>query len=103
MERINIQRFLTFFVLLAIIPVISFANRQSLSPVRPSVYITSGADTIAPTNGSQERPAVSNETRVIKKVPKSRRQIKPLPVPGIPVKPVIKPKIIKPVIGVKGL
>jgi hypothetical protein len=24
-------------------------------------------------------------------------------VPGIPVKPVIKPKIIKPVIGVKGL
>ena len=103
MERINIQRFFSILALLAIIPVISFANRQSLSPVRPSVCLISGADTTAPADGIQERSTVSNKSKVIKKVPKSRRQVKPLPVPGVPVKPVIRPKIIKPVIGVTGL
>ena len=103
MERINIQRFFSFLVLLAIVPVIGFANRQSLSPVRPAVYMTCVADTTAPADVIQEGSTVPNKSRNIKKVPKSRRQVKPLPLPGVPVKPVIKPKIIKPVIGVAGL
>jgi hypothetical protein len=47
--------------------------------------------------------SVPDQTQVIKEVPKSRKQAKPVAIPAVkPIKPlpIIKPKIIKPVIKV---
>ena len=59
------------------------------------------ADTIPPVKKTveekpaQEKPATTTIPSVIKVVPKARKQIKPVALPALPVKP---PKIIKPVI-----
>lgn len=98
----NMKHLVCIGVFLAIVPVISFAKQQGLAAyARYDAHcdpLRIAGDTI---------PAVKevplSETKkppIVKKVPKSRRQVKPVPLPGGPVKPIIKPKIIKPAISV---
>lgn len=63
------------------------------------------SDTIPDTKKPEESaPPAEVKPGKIKEVPKSRRQVKPIPVPNLPVKPlkIIKPKIIKRTIGIIG-
>lgn len=81
-------------------PAISLANQQGLAAVttdnrRVLLYCN---DTIPSQRDKQESLSVQKQVTIIKKVPKSRRQVKPIKLPGVPLKPVIKPKIIKPVV-----
>jgi hypothetical protein len=91
-------------VLLAIIPAISFANQQGLAALSNKsagehivVYCT---DTLPAPTANTEPLQEPQKTTVVKKVPKSRRQAKPLPLPSPAVKPVIKPKIVRPLVKV---
>jgi hypothetical protein len=96
---------LAFFIAFAIIePVAGFARetggKKEIFP--PGIRLTPpAADTVLP----REKPGeAEKEVKLpdIKEVPKSRRQVRPLPVPApIPIKPikVIKPKIIRPKVG----
>ena len=96
----NIKRLICVAVIWAIIPAISFANRQGLAAIirydSPGVIFCT--DTIAPPVIKEDPLPEPKKVPVVKKVPKSRRQVKPVPLPG--VKPIIKPKIIKPVVTV---
>jgi hypothetical protein len=68
-----------------------------LPGIHPSVYMS--ADTIPPVKTTDEKPGeekpVTTGLPVIKEVPKARKQLKPVALPTIPVKPV---RIIKPII-----
>ena len=73
---------------------------------KPVAGAARGVPPVADTIPAQAKPGeVQEEVKapeIIKEVPKSRRQIKPVPVPTpIPVKPikVIKPKVIRPKVG----
>jgi len=98
----NIKHLVCVGVFLAIVPAISFANQQSLAAYvryyEHSDRMSIACDTISPVK--EVPPTEIKKTPIVKKVPKSRRQIKPVPLPGGPVKPIIKPKIIKPAITV---
>lgn len=90
------KQFLTYQILLIIV----------LAIAKPVAGAARGVPFITDTIPAQAKPGeVQEEVKVpeiIKEVPKSRRQVKPLPVPApIPVKPikVIKPKVIKPKVG----
>lgn len=100
---------LAFVIALAFIkPVAGFARetgkeKEALLPDGP-VMPAMTTDTVPP----QPKPedVQKNEKKIpdiIKEVPKSRRQVKPLPIPApIKVKPIriIKPKVIKPKVGI---
>ncbi|WP_291910030.1 hypothetical protein [Chitinophaga sp. CB10] len=61
------------------------------------------SDTVPPAPKPTEAPQDGKLPDIIKEVPKSRRQVKPLPIPApIPVKPIkiIKPVIIRPKVGI---
>lgn len=98
MKTVNIKH-ICVWVLLAILPAISFANKQGFAAIK-TIDNGSITDTVPATANKEEPlPEVKTVTPV-KKVPKSRRQVKPLSLPEAAVKPVIKPKIIKPVVKV---
>lgn len=89
-------------VLLTIIPAIGFAHGQSLSGMKmiKSDWVEKIADTIpGPVNRGEPQPEPEKKP-LVKRVPKSRRQPRPVSLPEAPVRPVIKPKIIKPVVKV---
>jgi len=100
MSTINIKRLICAAVMWAIIPAISFANRQGFAAIKkydgPGVICCT--DTLAPSVNKEDQLPEPKKIAEVKKVPKSRRQVKPVPLPGI--KPIIKPKIIKPVVTV---
>lgn len=90
------KQFLTYQVLLII----------ALAIAKPVAGAARGPYPVADTIPAQAKPGeVQEEVKapeMIKEVPKSRKQIKPVPVPApIPVKPikVIKPKVIRPKVG----
>jgi hypothetical protein len=89
-------------VFLAINPALSFANKQGSAALKTcgECVIISYVDTI-PSTPAKDQPAPEQKAPVIKKVPKSRRQAKPMALPGGSVKTIIKPTVIKPVIKVK--
>jgi len=99
MKRIQI---ICVGVFLAINPALSFANRQGSAALNPcgECVMISYVDTIPPP-AAKDEPAPEQKAPIIKKVPRSRRQAKPLALPGGSVKPIIKPTVIKPVIKVK--
>lgn len=77
-----------------------------LSIAKPVAGFARGVPPVTDTVPVQAKPGdVQEEVKtpdIIKEVPKSRRQIKPVAVPApIPVKPikVIKPKVIRPKVG----
>jgi hypothetical protein len=88
-------------VFLAINPALSFANRQGSAALKScGACVISYVDTIpSPTVKDEALP--EQKAPIIKKVPKSRRQAKPMALPGGSVKPIIKPTVIKPVIKVR--
>lgn len=100
MSTTYIKQLICVAVIWAIIPAISFANRQGLAAIirydGPCVIFY--GDTIAPPAIKEDPLPEPKKLPLVKKVPKSRRQVKPVPLPG--VKPIIKPKIIKPVVAV---
>jgi hypothetical protein len=101
----NIKHLICVGVFLAIVPAISFANQQGLAAygrydAHCDPMIIAG-DTIPPVK--EVHPTETKKIPIVKKVPKSRRQVKPVPLPGGPVKPIIKPKIIKRAITVSVL
>ena len=101
MKSINI-RHICVWVFLAIMPAISFAHEQGLAAIKKTgsggmIYLV---DTIPPPVNKEEPLPEPQKAPVVKKVPRSRRQAKPVSLPGAPVKPIIKPKIIKPVVTV---
>lgn len=106
MRRLTVVLLLTFFY-----PLLSHANDGSRKGFHnlPGIYkIHHLADTLPPPKKPEETtPAPTEEKPVskIKEVPKSRRQVKPVAVPVVPVPPVkiIKPKIIRRTIGITGL
>lgn len=103
-----IQRFI--FILLLFIftgPLAGQANDGGSKGVYnlPGIYMTrTASDTIPDTKKPEENTPAPTQQGKIKEVPKSRRQIKPVPLPSVPVKPlkIIKPKIIKRTIGILG-
>ena len=100
MKRIQI---ICVGVFLAINPALSFANRQGSAAFKATCVecaMTCSADTIPP-SPSKVEPVPEQKEPIIKKVPKSRRQAKPIALPGGSVKPIIKPTVIKPVIKVR--
>lgn len=101
-ELMTIRRIICVTAIWAIMPAISFAKQQGLAALQnPGPVIISWADTI-PQQVNQGVPTAEPAQKpVVKKVPKSRRQVSPAPLPKAPVKPIIKPKIINPVIKVK--
>jgi hypothetical protein len=101
MKTIN-KKHICVWVLLAIVPATSFAHQQGLAVVKRfnHVSVVHLADTIPQTVNKDEPLPDPKKAPIVKKVPKSRRQVKPVPLPGAPVKPIIKPKIIKPVVSV---
>lgn len=102
-----IQR-LIFIVLLFIFsrPLTGQANDGSSKGFRnlPGIYTRTASDTIPDTKKPEENTPAETKPVKIKEVPKSRRQVKPVPLPSVPVKPlkIIKPKIIKRTIGILG-
>lgn len=98
------------FILLLFIFISPFtgqANDGSSKGFRnlPGIYKTRTAlDTIPDTKKPAENTPAQTKRGKIKEVPKSRRQVKPVPLPSVPVKPlkIIKPKIIKRTIGILG-
>ena len=63
----------------------------------------SGSDTLPQNKKITDEKTDTAKAEIIKEVPKSRKQERPMPLTGIPaIKPIkiIKPKIIKPVIRV---
>jgi hypothetical protein len=110
MAKLLIQRFVFLLLLCFLRPLISEGNDGSNGVNRfrhmPGVYsMKMVLDTIPAAIPDTKKPVETiPETvkpEIIKEVPKSRRQVKPITLPTIPVKPikVIKPKIIKRVIG----
>ena len=90
------------WVVLAIVPAISFAHQQGFAAIK-KCNAGSGMlfmDTIPATTSVEEPKPESKAAPLVKKVPKSRRQVKPISLPEAAVKPIIKPKIIKPVVKV---
>ena len=91
-------------VFLAIIPAISFANQQGLAALNnegaEEHIIVHCIDTIPAPTANTEPLQEPQKATVVKKVPKSRRQAKPLPLPSPVIKPVIKPKIVRPLVKV---
>jgi hypothetical protein len=92
---ISMKQFLTYQLIFIFILAIG-------KPVAGFTRVAPLTDTIpAQTNPGKVQEEVKAPD-IIKEVPKSRRQIKPVPVPTpIPVKPikVIKPKVIRPKVG----
>lgn len=97
---------LALIIVLAIVkPVAGFAREtgkeKDIFP--PGIHsMRPVADSAAPQPKPGETQQGTTIPEIIKEVPKSRRQVKPLPIPGpIPVKPirVIKPKLIRPKLG----
>jgi hypothetical protein len=106
MATINIKRLL-WCTAIVVIPAAGFAKQQSLDALaRNRTYnagVYSCVDTIPAAQQKEEPLPDQHQMPVVKKVPKSRRQVKPLALPRGPVTPVIKPKIIKPAIKVSVL
>ncbi|MGN6511631.1 MAG: hypothetical protein ACTHLD_19355 [Chitinophaga sp.] len=99
---------LAFIITLAIIkPVAGFARETGKEKER----FPAGIHINLPVTDTVPSPAKPGETKKeekkipdIKKVPKSRRQVKPLPIPvPVRIKPIkiIKPKVLKPKVGLK--
>lgn len=99
MGKILIYQAGIFFLLLMARPAQSMAG---------SIGTEAVTDTVPDTRKPPQKKEKGKETAkkkpdIIKEVPKTRRQMKPIPVPApIPVKPikVIKPKVIKKVTGI---
>jgi hypothetical protein len=91
-------------VFLAVIPAISFANQQGLAALNnkgaEEHIIVHCTDTIPASTANTKPLQEPQKATVFKKVPKSRRQAKPLPLPSPAIKPVIKPKIVRPLVKV---
>ena len=104
------QRLIFIALLFIIRPLTGLGNDGSSSVNRyrklPGIYkIAAISDTIPDTKKPEEStPPAEVKPGKIKEVPKSRRQVKPIPVPAVPVKPlrIIKPKIIKRTLGIIG-
>jgi hypothetical protein len=106
MARNPIIQFFLAILLFAFYPLLSRANTGKpyahsgfvYSPVFPS-----GPDTLPLNKKIMEEKSDTSRAEVIKEVPKSRKQERPIPINGvpaiIPIK-IIPPKIIKPVIRV---
>lgn len=113
MAKFLTQRFIFLLLLFMIGPLFSRANDGSNS-VRgfrhlPGIYkMRIVADTIPETKPDTKKPAENTpatvKPEIIKEVPRSRRQVKPVPLPTVPVKPIkiIKPKIIRRTLGIIG-
>lgn len=107
MATFSIQRLIFIGMLFMIGPLTSLANDGNNSGFRhlPGIYkMKAVSDTIPGTKKPEENAPADTKTEdkiKIKEVPKSRRQVKPLAVPTVPVKPIkiIKPKIIRRTIG----
>jgi len=105
------RRLTVIFLLSLFYPLLGHANDGSSPGFRnlPGIYKVHGlVDTLPPAKKPEESaPAPTDEKPVvkIKEVPKSRRQVKPVAVPAVPVTPIkiIKPKIIRRTIGITGL
>ena len=106
------RRLIAILLLTFLYPLISHANDGSVRGYRtiPGIYkMTRLPDTIPVVTKKPEEttpvPAEVKPVSKIKEVPKSRRQVKPVAVPAIPVTPIkiIKPKIIRRTIGIIGL
>lgn len=105
------RRLTVVLLLILFYPFLSHANDGSRIGFRklPGIYKARHlADTLPPAKKPEEStPAPTEEKPVtkIKEVPRSRRQVKPVAVPAVPVTPIkiIKPKIIRRTIGITGL
>lgn len=106
------RRLIAILLLTFLYPFISHANDGSVGGYRTltGIYkMTRLPDTIPVVTKKPEEttpvPAEVKPVSKIKEVPKSRRQVKPVAVPAIPVTPIkiIKPKIIRRTIGIIGL
>jgi hypothetical protein len=81
------------FVLLSVVSLVSRGNDCSIDPPR-GLIISDTIPEVKKSKSKQEEPAKPNV--IIKEVPKSRRQMKPVVVPkAVPIKPIkiVKPKI----------
>ena len=91
-----------FFLVVSITGLANGNKPHPLTPAFRNMAVVSAADTIpSPEKKNAEEKTESKTEDVIKEVPKSRKQAKPIAVTtALPVKPVvIKPKIvIKPII-----
>ncbi|WP_315821758.1 hypothetical protein [Paraflavitalea speifideaquila] len=110
MAKLFLQRFVFLLLVCFLHPLFSEGSDGSNSINRfrhiPGVYsMKMVTDTIPVINPDTRKPEenipATVKPEIIKEVPKSRRQVKPVTLPTIPVKPIklIKPTIIKRVIG----
>jgi len=100
------QFFLAMLLLFAFNPLLSRANTGKPHAHPGFVYspvFRSGLDTLPLVKKIMEEKSDTSKAEVIKEVPKSRKQERPIPINGVPaIVPIkiIPPKIIKPVIRV---
>ncbi|AXY78140.1 hypothetical protein D3H65_30920 [Paraflavitalea soli] len=113
MAKLFIQRFIFLVLLCLLRSLISEGNDGSNSINRfrhmPGIHrmkmVTDTIPVVIPdTKKPEENVPATVKPAIIKEVPKSRRQVKPVTLPTVPVKPikVIKPTVIKRVIGMIG-
>ena len=106
MSKAFIQRFIFIMLLIAIRPLAGFSNDGCIKRFHDLSGIYKGAfsDTVPQTKKPEENVPSNAKPDIIKEVPKSRRQVKPVAVPKVPVKPIkiTKPKIIRRTIGILG-
>lgn len=100
MKAIKISKGVIIAFFINVIPTLVFAERDiSLPEIRITLKSSLVTDTIPSTNKPKENPTDKPATAIIKEVPKPRKLQVPVPV-SIKVQPIIKPKIIKPVIKI---
>ena len=107
MTKTLTQRLIFVMMVTAIFPFTSFGNDRCIKrfhDLSVPYKIGTVSDTIPPTIKPEEDAPAKTKPDIIKEVPKSRRQVKPVVVPKVPVKPIkiIKPKIIRRAIGIIG-
>lgn len=94
MANTFIYRLILFVALFTIRPLIGLGNDGSSRHRFRNII----CDTVPPpTQKPAEQTPANTKPDIIKVVPKSRKQTKPIAIPNVPVKPIkiIKPKVIK--------
>ncbi|GAC1451616.1 MAG: hypothetical protein NVSMB7_14260 [Chitinophagaceae bacterium] len=105
MEGNYIIRFFLIGLVILTGPLAGQANGSKPYPefhVNFNMMIRSPADTLPDNKKTVSENAGTKQSELIKEVPKSHKQVKPIAIPVTGIKPVqiIKPKIIRPIIKI---
>ncbi|HEV3222074.1 MAG TPA: hypothetical protein VGZ90_04310 [Puia sp.] len=102
----HINRYFLVIALFTIRPLVSIGNNgvpHHQFQMRSEIILQALIDSLPENKTSPDENSGKDQIKVIKEVPKSHKQIKPIAVPAVtPIQPlkIIKPKIIKPIIRI---